>query len=117
MSKKSQEFFPVGIVPAGVSKALNTNGHKLLLSQETLITHLKKHSDIKLANYAAMQKIIDNSQAVLRGREVHFIQQDQPGKFLRAVVKAVDDSDEIFLNTIHRMRASQAEEFLSQEKL
>ncbi len=119
VNKKSEEFFPVGVVPAEVSKALKTNGHTVLLSQETLVGHLDKHSNIKIANYADTQKIIDNSQAIVatKGVESHFIQEYQPKKFLRAIVKSVEGTDEIFLTTIHRIRTSQVKELLAQEKL
>ena len=103
VKKKREEFFPLAVVPPAVSKALNTNGHTVLLSRQTFIKKKEKHPDLKLANYRSLQNDIDNSRKFSNKNNVAIVYENSKKKKFVAMLKSVENTDEIFLRTLHRV--------------
>ena len=103
VKKKREEFFPIAIVPPAVSKALNPNGHTVLLSRQTFIKQKEKHPDLKLSNYRSLQNDIDNSRKFSNKNNVAIVYENSKKKKFVAMLKSVENTDEIFLTTLHRI--------------
>ena len=95
--------FPLRIVPPAVSKALNTNGHTVLLSRQTFIKKKEKHPDLKLSNYRSLQNDTDNSRKFSNKNNVAIVYENSKKKKFAAMLKSVENTDEIFLTTLHRI--------------
>ena len=81
-----------------------------LLSPETLAKQIVRHPELGLAEYRAIQQIIDRPTLTLTDgpRNLIFLSENAGGSGYTLVVKAVVDNDEIFVTSFRRLSSDPA---------
>jgi len=79
--------FPVAVLRADDAAALGAQSPVVLLSHESLVTHLAKHPDIGLADYRRIQQLLDDSREVYRQGDDRLVYITLDGVRYRAVLK------------------------------
>ena len=95
--------WPVAVVPAAVQSALRARSHTVRLSAETARKQADRHPDLAPADYALVQRILDNGE-LFRDRNgvIGFLEMD--GRLWRAVIRTFDDGTETYIATFHKAR-------------
>ncbi len=97
---------PVGVIPDDLQAAMGTRRPVLSLSGYTIGKQKGSHPEIKPADYALVQRIVDGDH-VYRQSDTHRIgfAQDDEGKLWQATWKRTQDDGEVLLLNLHRSRA------------
>ena len=94
---------PVGVIPDDLQAAMGTRRSVLSLSGYTIGKQKGAHPEIKPADYALVQRIVDGD-LVYRQSDTHRIgfARDDEGKLWQAAWKRTQDDEEALLLNLHR---------------
>jgi len=101
--------FPVAVLSPGDAKVLGAQSNVVLLSHETLVTHIAKHPEIGLADYRKIQKLLDSKHSEVwqtaSGERLIYITED--GVRYRAVLKRTEDGRKNYFLSLYRERRTE----------
>jgi len=96
--------FPVAVLSPDDAKVLGAQSNVVLISHETLVTHIAKHPDITLADYRKIQKLLDAKHSevwkTVSGERLIYIAED--GVRYRAVLKRTGDGRKNYFLSLYR---------------
>ena len=94
--------WPLAIVPEALRRAIGGQSPSVRLSGETAAKQTARHPDLAPADYARLQRILDEGEVFVEHghRLMGFVEED--GHLWRTVVKATADGSETYLTTLHR---------------
>lgn len=101
--------FPVAVLAPPVQALLGSNVQLVLLSKQTIGTHLKDHPDIGIEDYAAAQDIIDLGHIYRQtvGRLIFLWQSGEA--FYRAALKGTADKQKNYYLSVFKTTPEKAE--------
>lgn len=96
--------FVVAALGNAVASALGARSKMVRLSGETAAKQRSRHADLHPADYARVQRILDEGEWFTQSgtHALGFLEED--GRWWRAAVKATADGTETYLKTLHRAR-------------
>ncbi|GGW23681.1 phage minor head protein [Vreelandella hamiltonii] len=103
-----QGEYPVAVVPPLERQVLGAESPVVLLSQQSLRTHLERHPEIGLDDYRRVQQLLDDGQV--------YQLPDQPGRLIylviegvtyRAALKRTQDGKKSYFLTLFKSRTDQ----------
>ncbi len=96
---------PVGVIPDDLQADMGTRRSVLSLSGYTIGKQKGSHSEVKPADYAMVQRIVDGDH-VYRQSETHRLgfAQDDEGRLWEAAWKRTQDDGEMLLLNLYRSR-------------
>ena len=94
--------WPLAIVPEALRRAIGGQSSSVRLSRETAAKQTARHPDLAPADYARLQRILDEGELFMASERMTlgFIEED--GYLWRAAVKATADGSETYLATLHK---------------
>ena len=94
--------WPLAIVPEALRRAIGGQSSTVRLSGETAAKQTARHPDLAPADYARLQRILDEGELFMASERMTlgFIEED--GYLWRAAVKATADGSETYLATLHK---------------
>ena len=94
--------WPIALMPAGAMQAIGAQSHTVRLSPDGAVHQRERHPDIAPADYARLQRILDEGEVFRVGphHAIAFLEMD--GRPWRAVIKATRDGSETYLQTLHK---------------
>ncbi len=104
--KQDQLRVPVGVIPDDLQADMGTRRPVLSLSGYTIGKQKASHPEVKPADYAMVQRILDGDR-ILPQSDTHRIgfAQDDEGKWWAAAWKRTQDDGEALLLNLHRTTA------------
>lgn len=107
---RSKRAKVVGALDDAMLAALGGQSKRVLLSPETAAKQAERHPDVRLDDYALVQRLLGRSEAIReKERTLVFVATTDDGKHWRAVVKRTADGRKTYLVTFHRIKQSQRE--------
>ncbi len=99
---RSDADWPAAVLSAPVRGAIGARSRTVRLSTETAAKQARRHPDLEPADYARVQRILDQGEmfAGYERQAVGFLEEN--GRLWRAVVKATVDGSETYLVTLHK---------------
>lgn len=99
-------YWPVAILGRPVSAMIGADSRTVRLSAATAAKQALRHPDLRVEDYALVQRILDEGELFHVGERfaTGFLETD--GRWWRAVFKATRDRAETYLVTLHRARPS-----------
>jgi len=94
--------FPVAVLSPKDMNALGAQSNTVLISHETLVTHIAKHPEIGLADYRKIQRLLDESREVYRQGDDRLIYVTLDGVRYRAVLKRTQDGRKNYFLSLFR---------------
>ncbi len=99
---RSDADWPAAVLEGPVRAAIGARSRTVRLSAETAAKQARRHPDLEPADYARVQRILDEGEvfSAPRGRAIGFLEEE--GRLWRAVVKATEDGSEAYLASLHK---------------
>ncbi len=94
-----KDEFPVAVLRPEDMQTLQTSAQSVWLSRETLVSHLEKHPEIRLADYQRIPEILDRGEVYLQGNSRLIFLQDGD-RYYRAAIKRTRDGSENYFLTL-----------------
>lgn len=94
--------FPMAVVPADDAALIGGRSTVVRLSPETYAKQLRHHPELAQADYARMQNVIDNGQAVQQGAQKLAYILNEPNGYV-SVIKATRKGDELYVVSYWRL--------------
>lgn len=109
---------PIAVMPPALEEPLGTAVRVIRLSDYTTAKARRKHPDVGVDDWLMVQALIDRGE-VLRDGGHHLVLQgrDEHGRLWRAIVKATQAGDRLYLATLHRITDAQRAKALAQYEL
>ncbi len=98
--------FPIGALSADQAAALGATARTVRFSPQTLEKQRGRHQELTIADYRLLPEIISNPAHALRedDRKVRLLWESD-GQWWRATVKATGQGNELYVLSLHRLRA------------
>jgi hypothetical protein len=93
--------FPIAVLSAQDQALLGAETNTVLLSRESIDTHLEKHPEVGLVDYRKVQDIIDNGQIYQQG-SARLIYITDDGQTYRAALKRTGDGLKNYFLTLFK---------------
>ncbi len=99
---RSDADWPAAVLGGPVMAAIGARSRTARLSAETAAKQARRHPDLEPADYARVQRILDEGELFTSGERVAIGFMEDSGRLRRAVVKATKDGSETYLATLHK---------------
>lgn len=94
--------FPLAVAPPDLAKALNTPARVVRFSPETAAKQLRKHPEVKEADYLAVQAMLEDGEVYTDGAQRVMVVY-RGDAWWRAAVKTTGNREELFLLSLHKV--------------
>jgi SPP1 gp7 family putative phage head morphogenesis protein len=101
-STAKKEEFPVAVLPDTFREAINSKGHTVYLSAQSLAKNLLRHPELGLSDYRALQKIYEQAQLVVKDSPNTIIFYLEGVDDLFTSVKATISGDKMYLTSFRK---------------
>ncbi len=109
---RTDDFFPIAVIPTEIKKALGTNTQTVRLSADTV----RDHPGIKVEDYSQIQDVIDEALVVRPANtenHLEFIYKEN-NRLYMIPIKVTKDGTEVYVKSFHRIQPKQKKKKISQ---
>ena len=98
-------LWPLARIPQARAEQIKSKVAVAKLSPETLTKQVAEHGELSVAEYARVQRVVQEATEVLQHGQQHlvFIQEDPANRGFVLVVKATRDGNELFVTSFRRL--------------
>jgi SPP1 gp7 family putative phage head morphogenesis protein len=106
--EESDTSFPVMVLDDEVRQAIGAQCRVAVLSSQTMAKQRRNHPELSLDDYRRLPRLLDEDAMVFAQDDQRIIiARNADGRWLKAVVKATADRDELFVVSFHHARAEE----------